>query len=64
MSEHATATARAEVGRRKDRSTSRGRRIIALLLAVSTIALLIRIATAYLDPDLRQAILSSGFGLC
>lgn len=56
--------ARAEAGRREVGVASWVRRMFTLLVAISTVALLFWIATAYLDADLRQTILSSGFGLC
>lgn len=38
--------------------------ILAASVAATTLALLSWIALAYLQPDLRKAILYSGFGLC
>jgi hypothetical protein len=48
---------------RRRPSPLRGRLAAALLAAVG-LAILLGVASAYLHPDLRKSIVSSGFGLC
>lgn len=42
----------------------RTRRVVAAVLCAAALAVVVAIAFAYLGPDLRKAIVFSGFGLC